>query len=208
MKKNINKNGFSILEIMVWIFIFTIWVVSVYSIIISTLKLNDYNKNYIIATGLAREQLELVRNIRDSNYKKIQVYNQLNPSLNYNTSNEKFDFYTYYKIENNFSTTTPTFPVNIIKIDDFWEWETVINWKMQDYRLCLNSDNLYTHDCSWDNEKTYFYKYIKIDKVSYKDGVGIKNIEDAFKVTSKVIWYFRWYHEFEVTSIFTDFKRF
>jgi hypothetical protein len=44
--------------------------------------LNDYNKNYIIATNLAREQLELVRNIRDSNYKQIKKYNQINPSNN------------------------------------------------------------------------------------------------------------------------------
>jgi len=61
-------------------------ILSVYSVIISTLNLNDYNKNYIIASNLAREQLELVRNIRDSNYKKIQIYNQINPS-NDNHSN-------------------------------------------------------------------------------------------------------------------------
>jgi len=79
---------------------------------------------------------------------------------------------------------------------------------MQDYRLCLSVDNLYTHNCSWDSEKTYFYKYIKIDKVSYSDWVNTKYIEDSFKVISKVIWYSRWYNEFEVTSIFTDFKRF
>ena len=40
---------------------------SVYSIIVSTLRVNDYNKNYIIASNLAREQIEQVRNIRDSN---------------------------------------------------------------------------------------------------------------------------------------------
>ncbi|MDP2396470.1 MAG: hypothetical protein Q8M44_06510 [bacterium] len=40
------------------------------------------NKNYIIAVNLANEQIELVRNIRDSNYKKIQKYNMINPSSN------------------------------------------------------------------------------------------------------------------------------
>lgn len=206
MKKNINKKGFSILEIMIWIFIFTMWVISVYSIIVSTLKLNDYNKNYIIASGLAREQIELIRNIRDSNYKKIQIYNQINPS----TSNHSnlFEYWTYYKIENDFSVTNNFFPVKVDKIDDFWEWETEISSKMQNYILCINDSNLYTYNCSSDSEKTYFYKYIKIDKVDYKDGVDIKYIDDAFKVTSKVIWYSRWYNEFEVNSIFTDFKRF
>ncbi|MDR2411330.1 MAG: hypothetical protein LBD88_01710 [Candidatus Peribacteria bacterium] len=55
-------------------------IISVFSIIINTLNLNEYNKNYIIAANLAREQIELVRNIRDSNYAKIQIYNQINPN--------------------------------------------------------------------------------------------------------------------------------
>lgn len=206
MKKNINNKAFSILEIMIWIFIFTMWVISVYSIIVSTLKLNDYNKNYIIASGLAREQIELLRNIRDSNYKKVQVYNQINPITNNHTN--IFQYWLYYKIENDFSITNTFFPVKVQEIIDFWEWEGELLWKMQNYRLCLNSHNLYTYDCSWSNEKTYFYKYIKIDKVEYNDWVNDISIDEAFKITSKVIWYSRWYNEFEVTSIFTDFKRF
>jgi hypothetical protein len=52
----------------------------VYAIISSTLRVNDYNENYIIASNIAREQLELVRNIRDSNYIKIKPYNLKNPN--------------------------------------------------------------------------------------------------------------------------------
>ncbi|MDF1682850.1 MAG: hypothetical protein P1U46_03960 [Patescibacteria group bacterium] len=51
-----------------------------YSMVVGILKMNDYNKNYIIASLLAKEQTELVRNIRDSNYSKIQVYNKINPN--------------------------------------------------------------------------------------------------------------------------------
>jgi hypothetical protein len=54
--------------------------VAIFGIISSTVNINDYNKNYIIASNLASEQLELVKNIRDSNYVKIQKYNQLNPA--------------------------------------------------------------------------------------------------------------------------------
>ncbi|MDR1945430.1 MAG: hypothetical protein LBQ59_05220 [Candidatus Peribacteria bacterium] len=65
-------------------------IISVFSIIINTLNLNEYNKNYIIAAGLAREQIELVRNIRDSNYSKIQIYNQINPNSNIHSGNNVF----------------------------------------------------------------------------------------------------------------------
>ena len=164
----------------------------------------DYNKNYIVASFLAREQIEIIRNIRDSNYKKIQVYNQINP----NTDNHSniFVYWKYYKVENDFDFST-WFSSKVQEIYNFWEWKTELKWKMLDYNLCLNQDNLYTYDCSWDNKRTIFYKYIKVDEVKYNDWTN-KVIDDAFKVTSKVIWYMKWYHEFEVVNIFTDYKRF
>lgn len=198
------KKAFSMLEVLVWIFIFSMWIISVYSIILSTLNLNDYNKNYIIASNLAREQLELVRNIRDSNYKKIQIYNQINP--NSNDHDNKFEFDKYYKIENDFSPYSD-FPVSVEEINNFWEWVSEISGKMQDYKLCLDSNNIYTYDCGSWNENSNFYKYIKIEKVVYNDWSDIE-IDSAFKVSSKVIWYIKWYHEFEINTIFTDFKRF
>ncbi len=200
-----NKKWFSIIEIMIWVFIFSIWIVSVYSLIITTLKLNDYNKNYIIAANLAREQVELVRNIRDSNYSKIQVYNQINPSNNDHSN--VFEYWKYYKIENNFSSNLSSFPVKVDEINNFWEWESELNWKMQNYKLCINSDWFYTFDCS-SNEKTPFFRYIKIERVKYNEWWTQEFIDDAFKVYSKVVWYSKWYNEFELNNIFTDFKRF
>ncbi|NVP17094.1 hypothetical protein HUU51_00030 [Candidatus Gracilibacteria bacterium] len=201
----INRSAFSIVEILVGMLIFTMGVVSVYSVIIKTLNLNDYNKNYIIASFLAREQIELVRNIRDSNYKKVQVYNQLNPSTSNHTS--VFEVGKYYKIENDISYSNG-FSVKINEITDFGEGVSELNGKMLNYELCLNNDNLYVHDCSLSNKKTIFFKYIKIDPIQYNDLSGLKTIDDGFKVTSKVIWYMKGYHEFEIVSIFTDYKRF
>jgi len=202
MIQNNNKKAFSILEVLVWIFIFSMWIISIYAVIITTLKLNDYNKNYIIASNLAREQIELVRNIRDTNYKKIQNYNVLNPGNGDLVT--KFEFGKYYKIENDFSTSA-SFPIYIEEILNFWEWETELTWKMQNYTLCIDSENRYTYNCLGNN-KTNFYKYIKIEEVEYNNAWR-EVIDDAFKVTSKVIWNRKWYHEFELKSIITDFKR-
>jgi hypothetical protein len=118
-----------------------------------------------------------------------------------------FATWTYYKIENDFSSSA-SFPIKVTKIDDFWEGENMLSTKMKDYNLCLTPNNLYTYDCTTWNERTYFYKYIRIDDVTYDETWVTKVISDAFKVTSKVIWYKKGYKEFEITSIFTDFKRF
>lgn len=197
----ITKKAFSIIEVMFWIFIFTLWLVSVYMIIDSTFRINDYNKNYIIATWLAREQVELVRNIRDSNYEQVKKYNIINPSSN--NYNDIFLTWSYYKIENN-NSNLYNFPIKADLISDFWEWVSELTWKMENYRLCLDSSNTYIY-CNWDTslKKTFFYRYIYIDEVYDVNWV----ISDSFKIKSKVIWYRKWYHEFDVSMIITDWRR-
>lgn len=205
--KKYNKNWFSIIEILVWIFIFTLWITWVYAIISSTLRINDYNENYIIASNLAREQLELVRNIRDSNYSKLKPYNLKNPAWTTYNVEDRFEYNKNYKIENDYSTTS-TFPIKVEEIVDFWEWVSEIKGKMLAYRLCLDSENRYTYDCitTW-NKETIFYRYIGIDEVKYDNAWVEEIIDDSFLINSKVVWYKKWYHEFEVKSIITDWKR-
>lgn len=204
---NNKRKWFSIIEILIWIFIFSMWITWVYAIISSTLRINDLNKNYIIAVNLANEQIELVRNIRDSNYKKIQKFNMINPSSN--NYSDVFWFWKKYKIENNYSSSA-TFPILVTDITDwFEEWVDKLNTvSMKKYLLCIDSLNRYTHDCNNPNNKpTKFYKYVSFEKVTYKDGAISKDITDAYLVKSKVIWYIRWYHEFELKSIVADWKR-
>ncbi len=192
------KKAFSLIEILVGIFIFLMWLVSIYAIITSTLKLNSYNRDYIVASNLSREQIELVRNIRDTNFAKIQNYKILNPNLAYSTSNI-FKTGSYYKIENDFSPSA-SFPVKVEESANFIEDKNRL-WENTSYRLCLNSDSLYVY-CNWDSslKKTPFYKYIKIEEV-----LGYPN---SFKVISKISWNNRWYHEFDIKAIFTDYKIF
>lgn len=199
-----NKLWLSIIEVLIWIFIFSMWLASVYVIISSSMKLNDYNKDYIIATALVKEQIELITNYRDSNYSKMQKYNQINTlAIDYNNL---FKIWSYYKIENDYSDSA-SFPILLEEITDFWEWEGEIGWKMQNYKLCLDTENRYTYNCSWDNEETSFFKYIYIDNVKYSSWWVDITVENAIKIKSKVIWYKRGYHEFDTDIILTDWKR-
>lgn len=202
-----NKKAFSIIEILIWIFVFSLWITSVYVIIISTLKLNDNNKNYIIATNLAREQIELVRNIRDSNYIDIKPYNLINTDSAWN--GPKFSDWKKYIIENDYSNTW-NFSIKVSDISSwFKEGQDKLNsiW-MLSYKLCLDSELRYTYDCisAW-NTKTDFYRYISIEPVKYSESWSAITLTDSFLLKSKVIWYNRWYHEFEVNSIIADWKR-
>lgn len=200
MKKN--NTWFSIIEILIWIFIFTMWLVSIYALIISTMKMNDYSKNSIVASNLARETIENVRNLRDSNYKKLFKWNK----LPWSDVNNLFSTWNYYKIENDFDSVANS-PLKFDIISNFWEWQNELNAKMQNYKLCLNSLNQYTYDCNWLNTSTYFYRYAKFDDVVFNSWWVNTTLTWALKLTSKVIWYNRWYHEVELNTILTDFLR-
>lgn len=198
MKKSIK--WFSIIEIMIWIFIFSLWLTSVFTVLVSTLNINDYNKNFIIATNLAREQIELFRNIRDSNNKQLKKYNQINPENN--QYDIVFQTWSYYKIENTFEGSSDTFSIKVDKLSSFWEWELELNWKMQNYRLYLDNENRYVYEKIW-NKPTEFYRFLQIDEVKDKDWI----INNSLKIKSKVIWYKRWYHEYEINTIIADWIR-
>ncbi len=189
------KSGFSIIEVLIGMFIFSLWTISIYAIISSSVRINEYNKNYIIASNLAREQLELMRNNRDYNYEKLQKFDQINPPL-LNQENPLDDFSnvflddTFYTIENNIWGLT--FPITIkqLSTSDVWDDET--------YRLCLDDKNMYIYCPVWTSfKKTVFFKYIHIDKLD----------TNTLKITSKVIWKSRGLHEFEVKTILADWKQ-
>lgn len=202
-----NKSWMSIIEVIVAIFIFTMWLASIYLVIASSLNLNEYWKNQIIASNLAREWLELVNNLRDSNYANLHDWDLLNPNLEDDFESNKIQTGIYYKIEIDNNTVYPNFSVKLTKIDNFKEWKNYIEGEMQNYELCLDLEKRYTYYCVW-NRKSKFFRYIKFEDLKYKDSLWNERIVTwAYKVISKVIWYKKWYHEINLTTILADYKK-
>ena len=67
---NFKKNkGFSLLEVTVVIFIVIVGLIGVLALATQSIKVTNYNKNELIASKLAQEGIEMVRNTRDTNWK-------------------------------------------------------------------------------------------------------------------------------------------
>ncbi len=207
--KNLNKSWMSIIEVIVAIFIFTIWLSSIYLVITSSINLNEYGKNEIIASNLAREWLELVKNLRDSNYSNLHNWNSINPNLtdSFDSPLNLIQTWTYYKVELDYNATFPWFSTKLEKINDFKEWKEFIVNSMKDYELCIDPNEKYTYNCVW-NMSSKFFRYIKFEDLQYKDDHwNIIIVKDAYKVISKVIWYKKGYHEINLTTILANHKR-
>ncbi len=83
MRKN-KKNGFTLLEVMLALGVITIGLMGVSSLVLQNIRVQDINKNYLVASMLAQEGLELVRNIRDSNFLQGYDWKSGNISLSNN----------------------------------------------------------------------------------------------------------------------------
>lgn len=74
-KKPARRSGFTLVEIVVVLFIISLGLIGVLTLIIQNIQSQSYNKNNLIAYQLAQEGIELVRKVRDSNWKAALPYN-------------------------------------------------------------------------------------------------------------------------------------
>ena len=65
---NSKQEGFSIIEVLFALSILAIGVVGLSSLLIQNIQIQNYTKNKLIASMLAQEGVELLRNIRDQNW--------------------------------------------------------------------------------------------------------------------------------------------
>ena len=142
--------------------------------------------------------------MRDTNYINFTAWNQTNPENSYSAANV-FGENKYYTLETDFSWLS-NFPIEVIDISAWFEaWiDKLSGVSMQKYKLCLDVDQRYTYDCITSSHKhTVFYRYLFIEKAqeSWVD------IDDAYRVSSKVIWYKRWYHEYDIKTVVSDWRR-
>jgi len=66
--KKKNTKGFTLMEVIVAIFVITAGIVGVLSLVTQTISASIFSKDKLIAAYLAQEGIEIVRNIRDTNW--------------------------------------------------------------------------------------------------------------------------------------------
>ncbi len=73
MNNNFSKQeGFTLVELLVALAIISTSMVAIFSLIIQNIQVQKINKDFLTASMLAQEGLELVRNIRDENWLEEQ----------------------------------------------------------------------------------------------------------------------------------------
>lgn len=187
MKKN--KKATSIMEAIIATLIVTTWVVWMYKVYTSSMNLETHISNKITATQIAREWIEAITNIRDTNWvilwsDKDNCWN----SLNYNTDCI-MDTTTTYDIKHNWHYKTYQ------NTNNRWALEELTNYSSgyldssyrTDYRVWLDSNNFYTQTGTTTNLLPLFTREIIINYIDTNSDWADSN-DEKMEITSRVQW--------------------
>ncbi len=127
-----NQKGFTLAELLITIFVFTVGILGIYLVVQNSYATINYAKNRLIAIYLAQEGIEIVRNIRDTNWlEEEESWDEgLGPGTNFGAQYNESSLRDNYgniplKIDNNGfynydvgQTTEFKRKISITKIDD------------------------------------------------------------------------------------------
>lgn len=162
------KNGFTIIEVIIAILVLSIGVMGVLSAFYVIVFLSQNSVDRFIATYLAQEGIEVIRNIRDTNWLTPNNWNEYIMASDQQVPGGSNDWQVDY-------TTTAFTLVGCPSCSSSGSGAQNVDY------LCLHSDNFYYTEDNPETDCVGGYKFKRILTVNY--------LEDyAMKVTSEVFW--------------------
>ena len=165
MKKS--KTGSALIEAMIIVMIVSIWIIWVMKILTGSQRMVNEFEEKILAISIARDALEWLTNIRDTNWKSYSVdYKNCWNTLNYNISCVSDDLDLNW-------TDIPAWTYEIYQSDTdyrfyLWNWSTLDADPTNDYKIYI--------DDKW------FYSQWNLNWVpwTYKDTIYRRELEISY----------------------------
>ena len=187
-----NKSGFTLLETLIALSVVSVGIMAAFTLSLANLNTARDNYERILAGNLAREGVELIRNVRDSNWLKMEANqdcNDITPGLQLCDWDQGLNISTS-TIAYNATSTTEIFG----SIDDCFD-----NLGGETCRLFRNVNDFYDHKNT--GETTNMARVIKIlalclnpdDDATISasgsfDCAGAPNYKVGLRVTARVYW--------------------
>lgn len=74
MARQGNRSGFSLIEVMAVLFVISMGLIGVMALIVQSMQVRYINRNAMTAYSLAQEGIELMRHVRDSNWRQGEAW--------------------------------------------------------------------------------------------------------------------------------------
>lgn len=225
-----NRSGFTLIEVLIAILIFGLGLISAFVLSSTASSLSMRSKQEIIATNLLREQLELFKNIRDTNFLALRDFNSLRGVSPACSGDDCKIEYGYSSVGTRYSTalTPVSFTKNIFggatgipTVGPGWNTPNGIQAHKalvsdeshkpkgsSAIRYCQDSVGRYRLDCDASMKLTPYYGFVLVQPV-LASGTSTAEfaVENAFKVSAYFATTEGGYREMSMSTIITDFKK-
>lgn len=204
MKKSIKAT--SILEAMIVLLIIVTWIIGLYNIFNESIKLSNTTKNRIEAIEIAREWIEAMKNIRNTNWLMFgwDTKNCFN-TLNYNSKCVWNVPWAKYIWDISDLTKTKSYKIYQNNINYKWYLEEKTTWNFNNYiyrnDFRVYKDNNWYYSQSGSINKTIFTREIQISYSWSTDIMKIKSIVNWSDNSKK------WIHKIELEDLLTNWKQ-
>ncbi len=202
-------SGFTLIEIIVGMLIFSIGMTGILAILHTTINNSLYSRHEIVVANLLREEVELIKNMRNSNKRNFIPFDSVQFI---GTTGTGFSSGTYI-VENNYTHSWVEIDMNTGNIralpmilSGVILWPTLES-KYLATRLFLDDQGRYTHTHTATG--TFFASYIRISPLEVstlgilkKDGK-----EQGYILDARVIVQWRGYNEYDLKTVITDWKK-
>lgn len=180
-----DKKAFTVLELMVGIIIFTLGFLGAYLLVDSADSASIRSRDEIIGANVMREQIELLKNLRDTNWIQFRSWDSIELAKP-TATDTALQPGNYYIVTNDFSSGKA---VRVQKLSGMsLSKETVLQEFQKnpsDIRLCIDHLGRYVHDCSGENQKTNYASFVQIEPLATKNTRGANTpipVDRGYKV--------------------------
>ncbi len=207
------KKWFTLIELIVGMLIFSVAMTAILALLHSTIENSLYSRHEIITSNLLREQIERVKNIRNSNIRNFIPFDTARVDW---VASSSFHSWVYI-IENDFvSDQVSIDPSNgNINQSPVFLKDVTLNYspnpeiEFSRTQLNIDKDWRYTHN-SWTG--TNYASYIIITPLGFDNNGTYMNVEKNTKpqwyiLDARVIVKSREYKEYDLRTIITDWKK-
>ncbi len=207
----LSQKGFTLFELIIGMLIFSIGLTGILALLHSTIDNSIQSRHEIQVSNLLREQVELVKNVRNSDVRSFLPFDRMQAERTVTVDS----FSGIFLVENDFTS-------NLLKVQNtdgsiisnpvYWKeisstFPTTLEDRFEKTRLFLDVDGRYGHTPTATG--TSYASYIRIEPLTVP-GVGTIDKDgkhQGYLLEAHVIVHDRIYRDFDLRTIITDWKK-
>lgn len=210
---HLTTRGFTLVEVVVGMTVFSIGLTAIFALLSTTMTSASYARHETVVAGLLREQMELVKNLRDTNLKNYArwdtiatwalVPGYLEGGI-YTIQNDYTSWETKYDTNGIITYSPVSLKSKVLPSDDIEKFTTA--------RLTLDAQGRYTHDQT--GTPTPYASYIIVSPLGYTGATGNftpvqKDSKNQGYIIDARVIVKNWnnYREYDAKTAITDWVR-